>query len=197
MSVEILSSDAAESVFSVVMILFVLSEFIGVAVIPMLKRHGRPVQRKNRGSNAMVLFSWIVALIVAQLFAKYDLAILPSWAFYLGIVLMLAGIAVRQWSIAVLGRFFFGVIGVQEGQKVVESGPYRLVRHPSYSGALLIMVGIGLVFQSWGAALVIIPIFAVCYGYRMYVEERVLMANLGNSYTEYMKRTKRVIPFLL
>ena len=110
---------------------------------------------------------------------------------------MLAGIAVRQWSIAVLGRFFFGVIGVQEVQKVVESGPYRLVRHPSYSGPLLIMVGIGLVFQSWGAALVIIPIFAVCYGYRMYVEERVLMANLGNSYTEYMKRTKRVIPFLL
>ena len=197
MSVEILSSDAAESVFSVVMILFVLNEFIGVAVIPMLKRHGRPVQRKNRGSNAMVLFSWIVALIIAQLFAKYDLAILPSWAFYLGIVLMLAGIAVRQWSIAVLGRFFFGVIGVQEVQKVVESGPYRLVRHPSYSGPLLIMVGIGLVFQSWGAALVIIPIFAVCYGYRMYVEERVLMANLGNSYTEYMKRTKRVIPFLL
>ena len=197
MSVEILSSDAAESVFFVVMILFILSEFIGVAVIPTLKRHGSPVQRKNRGSNALVLFSWIVALIVAQLFAKFDLAILPSWAFYLGIVLMLAGIVVRQWSIAVLGRFFSGVIGVQEGQKVVESGPYRLVRHPSYSGALLIMVGIGLAFQSWGAALVIIPIFAVCYGYRMFVEERVLVANLGNSYTEYMKRTKRVIPFLL
>jgi len=197
MSVEILSSDAAESVFFVVMILFILSEFIGVAVIPTLKRHGSPVQRKNRGSNALVLFSWIVALIVAQLFAKFDLAILPSWAFYLGIVLMLAGIVVRQWSIAVLGRFFSGVIGVQDGQKVVESGPYRLVRHPSYSGALLIMVGIGLAFQSWGAALVIIPIFAVCYGYRMFVEERVLVANLGNSYAEYMKRTKRVIPFLL
>jgi len=135
MSVEILSSDAAESVFFVVMILFILSEFIGVAVIPTLKRHGSPVQRKNRGSNALVLFSWIVALIVAQLFAKFDLAILPSWAFYLGIVLMLAGIVVRQWSIAVLGRFFSGVIGVQDGQKVVESGPYRLVRHPSYSGA--------------------------------------------------------------
>jgi protein-S-isoprenylcysteine O-methyltransferase Ste14 len=197
MSVEILSSDAAESAFFVVMILFILSEFIGVAVIPTLKRHGSPVQRKNRGSNALVLFSWIVALIVAQLFAKSDLAILPSWAFYLGIVLMLAGVALRQWSIAVLGRFFSGVIGVQEGQKVVESGPYRLVRHPSYSGALLIMVGIGLAFQSWGAALVIIPIFAVCYGYRMFVEERVLVANLGNDYTEYMKRTKRVIPFLL
>ena len=152
MSVEILTSDAAESGFFVAMILFILSEFIGVAVIPMLKRHGSPVQRKNRGSNALVLFSWIVALMVAQLFAKSDLAILPSWAYYLGIALMLAGIAIRQWSIAVLGRFFSGVIGVQEGQKVVESGPYRLVRHPSYSGALLIMVGIGLAFAILEAA---------------------------------------------
>jgi protein-S-isoprenylcysteine O-methyltransferase Ste14 len=197
MSVEILTSDFAESGFFIAMVLFILSEFIGVGVIPMLKRHGSPVQRKNRGSNALVLFSWIVALIVAQLFAKSDVAILPSWVYYLGIALMLAGIAIRQWAIAVLGRFFSGVIGVQEGQKVVESGPYRLVRHPSYTGALLIMVGIGLAFQSWGAALVIVLIFAVCYGYRMFVEEKVLVANLGNSYAEYMKRTKRVIPFLV
>lgn len=197
MTVEILTSDAAESGFFVAMVLFILSEFIGVGVIPMMKRHGSPVQRKNRGSNVLVLFSWLVALVVAQLFAKSDIAILPSWAYYLGIALMLAGIVVRQWAIAVLGRFFSGVIGVQEGQRVVESGPYRLVRHPSYSGALLIMVGIGLAFQSWGAVLVIVLIFAVCYGYRMIVEEKVLVANLGDSYAEYMKRTKRVIPFLV
>jgi protein-S-isoprenylcysteine O-methyltransferase Ste14 len=197
MPIEILTSDLSESIFFAVMGLFILAEFLGVMVVPALKRQGKQVQRKNRGSNLLVLFSWMFILIISQLFAKNEIAILPSWAFYLGIVLMLTGIAFRQWAIAILGRFFSGVIGVQEGHKVVESGPYRLIRHPSYTGALLIMVGIGLAMQSWGAALIILLVFAIAYGHRMIVEERVLVANLGYSYSEYMKRTKRVIPFLI
>lgn len=197
MSTEIFTSDAAQSVFLAVLVLFILSEFVGVAIIPMLKRQGSPVRRGNRGSNLLVMISWIAVLFVGQVFAKSDVALLPSWAFYLGIVVMLTGIAVRQWAIAVLGRYFSGVIGTQEGQKVVESGPYRLVRHPSYTGALLIEVGIGLALQSWGAVLVIALVFAICYGHRMFVEEKVLVANLGDSYSDYMKRTKRLIPFVV
>jgi protein-S-isoprenylcysteine O-methyltransferase Ste14 len=197
MPIEIFTSDLSESIFLAAMVLFILAEFLGVMVIPALKRRGNRVRPKNRGSNLMVLFSWMVALIVSQSFAKYEIAILPSWAFYLGIVLMMAGIAFRQWAIAILGRYFSGIIGVQDGQKVVDSGPYRLIRHPSYTGALLIMVGIGLAMQSWGAALVIVLIFAISYGHRMLIEERVLVANLGASYADYMKRTKRVIPFLV
>ncbi|HEY3421472.1 MAG TPA: isoprenylcysteine carboxylmethyltransferase family protein [Methanomassiliicoccales archaeon] len=197
MSVEILTSDLAEMGFFAVLGLFFLAEFLGVMIIPALKRQGTRVQQKNRGSNLLVISSWIVALIVSQLFAKNDVAVLPSWAYYLGLVVMLTGIAFRQWAIAVLGRYFSGVIGVQEGQRVVESGPYSLIRHPSYTGALLIMVGIGLAMQSWGAVLVIMLVFAISYGHRMLVEEKVLVANLGKSYIEYMGRTKRVIPFLI
>ena len=61
---------------------------------------------------------------------------LPSWVFYPGIVLMILGIILRQWSMAVLGRFFSGTVGTQEGQFVVEKGPYKYIRHPSYTGAL-------------------------------------------------------------
>jgi protein-S-isoprenylcysteine O-methyltransferase Ste14 len=149
MPVEILTSDVAQLVFGAVMVLFFASEFIGVGIIPAIRRKGSRVQARNRGSNTLVLFSWIAVLVVAQTFAKSEIALLPDWAFYAGIAVMLAGIVVRQWSIAILGRYFSGVIGVQEGQKVVESGPYRFVRHPSYTGALLIEVGIGLAFQSW------------------------------------------------
>lgn len=197
MSTEILTSDVAELVFGAVLVLFFLSEFIGVGVIPAIKRRGSRVQSRNRGSNLLVLISWVVVLALSQWFAKSEIALLPSWAFYAGIALMLAGIVVRQWSIAILGRYFSGVIGVQEGQKVVESGPYHFVRHPSYTGALLIEVGIGLAFQSWGAVLVILVVFAVVYGHRMFVEEKVLVADLGDSYSDYMKRTKRLIPFLV
>ncbi len=191
------TSDAAETAFGAVLILFFLGEFIGVGIIPAIRRHGSRVRSANRGSNTLVLFSWVAILIVAQMFAKSEIALLPDWAFYVGIAVMLIGILIRQWSIAILGRYFSGVIGTQEGQKVVESGPYQFVRHPSYTGALLIEVGIGLALQSWGAVMVIAVIFAVVYGHRMIVEEKVLVANLGDSYADYMKRTKRLIPFLV
>ena len=123
MSIEILTSDVAELGFFAVMVLFIMTEIIGVGIIPMLKRRGSNVQRGNRESNLLVLFSWIAALLVAQAFAKSDIALLPNWAYYLASSVMLTGIAVRQWAIAILGRYFSGVIGVQEGQTVVESGP--------------------------------------------------------------------------
>ena len=110
---------------------------------------------------------------------------------------MLLGIVIRQWAIAVLGRFFSQTLEVQEEQTVVEMGPYRYVRHPSYTGALIFFVGFGLALQSWGAVLVLMPIFAVVYGYRMYIEERFLTAELGDAYVSYSHRTKRLIPYVV
>jgi protein-S-isoprenylcysteine O-methyltransferase Ste14 len=88
-------------------------------------------------------------------------------------------------------------IGIQEGQKVVDRGPYRLVRHPSYTGILLILVGTGLTFQSLAAVLIVLLIFSLAYGYRIYEEEKVLTLELGDVYVEYSKRTKRLIPYIL
>ncbi len=110
---------------------------------------------------------------------------------------MLAGIAVRQWSIAVLGRYFSPTVGIQKGQKVVNSGPYRLVRHPSYTGGLLIITGVGLALRSWGAVLVILVITGFAYGYRIEMEERVLVSELGEAYVQYQKTTKMLIPYIL
>lgn len=152
------------------------------------------MHRRNIGSNIMVFISWIAVLGVPISFAKMGFALLPAWVYYIGIALMLAGIAFRQWAIAVLGRYFSGVIGVQTEQTVVEAGPYRFIRHPSYTGVLIFVAGMGLAVQSWAAILVDITIFGIVYGYRMFVEEKVLINELGNSYVEYMKRTKRVIP---
>ena len=86
---------------------------------------------------------------------------------------------------------------VAEDHLVVMKGPYRLVRHPSYTGVLITFIGLALAVQSWGALLVLLTVFGVSYGYRMRVEERVLQSELGLDYAEYMKRTKRLIPFLI
>ena len=177
-------------------VLFFVAEQIGGVIIPAIRRGGAKVQRRNVGSNALVLVSWVVVFSVPIMLSKMGTALLPDWVYYIGIAVMVAGIAFRQYAIAVLGRYFSGVLGVQKEQKVVESGPYRLIRHPSYTGVLIFLAGMGLALQSWAAVLVNITIFAVAYGYRMFVEEKVLISELGNNYVEYMKRTKRVIPYI-
>ena len=107
------------------------------------------------------------------------------------------GVLVRQWAIAVLGRFFSLTVRVAEGHPVVERGPYRLVRHPSYTGVLITFIGLGMAVQSWGGLLVLLAVFGFSYGYRIRVEEKALISELGQDYVSYMKRTKRLIPFLV
>jgi protein-S-isoprenylcysteine O-methyltransferase Ste14 len=92
--------------------------------------------------------------------------------------------------------FFSGAVRVQKDQMLVESGPYRYVHHPSYAGALSFFVGLGLAFQSWGAVLALALIFAVVYGYRMYVDGKILILELGEAYISYSRRTKRLIPYV-
>ena len=110
---------------------------------------------------------------------------------------MLLGVLVRQYAIAILGRFFSLTVQIAEDHKVVEKGPYRLVRHPSYTGVLITFIGLGLAVQSWGALLALLGVFSVSFGYRMWVEERTLLSELGEDYASYMKRTKRLIPFIV
>ena len=121
--------------------------------------------------------------------AKLDLL---SWHSFDGL-----GDFVTTMVHVVLGRFFSWMVAVQEGQKVVDSGPYRLVRHPSYTGVLLILMGVGLALQSWGAVLLLLLIFGLAYGYRIHVEEKVMISELGDDYIKYSQRTKRLIPYVL
>ena len=113
-----------------------------------------------------------------------------------GTGLFLAGLCLRWWAIITLGRFFTVDVTIEKDHEVVERGPFRLVRHPSYSGVLLAFFGFALTLGNWAALLVIfVPIF-VAFAYRMRVEEEALSAALGSRYTDYMRRTKRLVPFL-
>ncbi len=80
---------------------------------------------------------------------------------------------------------------------MINNGPYQLVRYLSYTGLFLTLVGLGLAVQSWGAILVFLLVFSCALAYRIHIEEKVLISNLGNDYIEYMKKTKRIIPYIL
>ncbi|MGZ7095408.1 MAG: methyltransferase family protein [Methanobacterium sp.] len=190
-------SSTAALVFNLILVIWILSEIVGVTIIPRIRRKGVKIESRDRISGSVIFASIFISIIISYYFAANSIAMLPGWTYYIGISLMILGILLRQWSIWVLGRFFSGVVGVQENQKVIDRGPYAYVRHPSYTGALMILVGIGLAVQSWGAAIMLIVLFAIAYGYRIYVEEKAMISQFGDEYIQYAKRTKRIIPFIV
>lgn len=114
-----------------------------------------------------------------------------------GIVLMLLGVGLRWWAIVTLGRYFTLDVAVRSTQPVVQAGPYRLIRHPSYSGVLLILLGIGLALANWGSLVALPAGGLIGLLYRVRVEERALTEAIGQPYLDYMRRTKRFIPLIV
>jgi protein-S-isoprenylcysteine O-methyltransferase len=111
-----------------------------------------------------------------------------------GLVLFAAGLIFRWWAIVTLGRFFTVDVTIEKDHELVERGPFRLVRHPSYTGVLLAFIGFALTLRNWGAILVVLAPIFVAFVRRMNVEESALTKALGDQYREYIRRTKRLVP---
>jgi len=111
-----------------------------------------------------------------------------------GPIVMWAGLAVRIWAIVVLGQSFRATVEVDTGQRVVDRGPYRWVRHPSYTGILLLMAGLSLGYGNWPALAVLLVLPTGVLIHRIFVEEAVLTEVIGRAYTDYAERTKRLVP---
>jgi protein-S-isoprenylcysteine O-methyltransferase len=183
-------------VFWATYVLWLILETIGSRT----KRSGDPAKARDRGS-----FRLLMALLWLALGLAFALSfILPQatilWhravVFFVGIALMLAGIAFRFYAMSVLGRFFTYDVAVHAGQTVVEAGPYRYIRHPSYTGALVTLVGLGLALGNWAGLLALLACMGAAYAYRISVEEAALLAALGEPYKQYVRRTCRLVPFL-
>jgi len=146
-----------------------------------------------------VLLTWLAISLDFTLSSRFPQAAIPwkrTALFFSGIAFMLAGVALRFYAMSVLGRFFTYYVAVHTEQTVVEVGPYRYVRHPSYTGALMIFVGLGLALGNWAGLLALLVCVGIAYAYRISVEESVLAAALGEPYQKYMRRTRRLVPFL-
>jgi protein-S-isoprenylcysteine O-methyltransferase Ste14 len=116
--------------------------------------------------------------------------------FFIGIAIMYAGMALRLYSMSILGRYFTFQVAVHTDQPVIETGPYRYIRHPSYTGALITIVGLGLALGNWAGLIVLLVCMFVGYGYRIPIEESALVASIGEPYEDYIRRTHRLIPYV-
>jgi protein-S-isoprenylcysteine O-methyltransferase Ste14 len=175
--------------------------YLASEILLTVTRRGRSkTGEKQDRSTLRVLWIVIALSVTGAVFVAQNWrgGALPNGRIFAlaGVALFAAGLVFRWWAIVTLGRFFTVDVTIEKDHELVQHGPFRWVRHPSYTGVLLAFVGWALTLQNWGAILVaLVPIF-VAFVRRMNVEEEALSRALGERYAAYMKRTKRLVPFV-
>lgn len=159
--------------------------------------------KADKGSDKHSVIFILLGFLLGQM------ATIIEWAYYsgfhrwvwdsrtiAGLALMTGGTIFRVWCIRTLGKFFTTTVKTQKAQRIITSGPYRVVRHPSYSGAFIAAVG-SAVFMHADIAVVLnfVVLFTVYY-FRIKAEEETLTGEFGEAYISYRSRTKKLIPFL-
>jgi protein-S-isoprenylcysteine O-methyltransferase Ste14 len=119
-----------------------------------------------------------------------------AWLFPLGTVLVWLGLFLRWWSFVSLGRYFTVTVRTSEDQLVVERGPYRVLRHPSYTGLLLVFAGGGLIADNWVSAAGADTVLLIALIHRLRIEERALEDALGSRYRQFAENRARLVPFV-
>lgn len=152
------------------------------------------------GHSLRVLWMTILASVVVAVFAP---ALVPAAhsqllenIYPLGLVLFVLGLALRWWAIVHLGRFFTVDVAIAADHRVVDSGPYRWLRHPSYTGAIVAFLGYGLCMCNWVSLLAVAVPVTLAFVHRIAVEEAALHRALGEAYGQYAARTRRLLPFV-
>jgi protein-S-isoprenylcysteine O-methyltransferase len=178
-----------------------LSGLFGASELGLLirRRSGAGTASFDRGSLRLL---WLVtsASITGAFVCTRALpwAALPTrypWL-ALGISTLLLGLLLRWYAIIYLGRLFTVDVAIAADHRVIDTGPYRYIRHPSYTGLLLSYIGLGLGLSNWMALRLSSVPTTIALLARMRIEESALTQSLGQPYRRYAERTARLVPFL-
>ncbi len=163
------------------------------------------VRRARAGSSALKdgNTTWVLWLVIFPcVFIAYQIEFgFPQtgwppqpWITASGIAVVAIGLLIRWYSIIYLGRFFTVNVAIAQDHQLIDTGPYRRVRHPSYTGALLAFIGLGVCMQNWLSLLILAVGPTAAFMHRIRVEEAALAGAFGERYLDYMLRTQRLIP---
>ena len=181
--------------------LSVLAPIWGLAelCLAVITRSRSPVASKDRGSVVLIWAACLGGIALADYGAHH----FPAWAlpnrkmlYTTAYCLFIFGLFVRFYSIIYLGRFFTPTVSIASDHRLIDSGPYRFIRHPTYTGLLMIVLGFGLSFANLASLLSIFLPILLCLLWRIQIEERALTQAFGDQYRFYMRRTKRLIPLI-
>jgi len=180
---------------AVVGMIFGFSELL----LTVMKRSRERVASKDRHTVALI---WIVDISACALgvIAAYRLGAyrMTDMEGIRGIAycIFALGLAIRWYSVIYLGRYFTVNVAIAGDHQLVETGPYRFVRHPSYTGALLALFGFALSLTNWVSLLLVMVPCCTVILWRIRIEERALSVGLGEAYRRYVERTWRLVPLV-
>ena len=161
--------------------------------------HGRRIDAPGADRDAGSVWPLLAAAFGAIPLAFLVAGLIPGarvggWAvFGLGAGVLWTGMGLRLWAVVTLGPFFQPTVTLQRDHRLVTAGPYRRLRHPSYTGGLLILLGMGLCLGDVAAVLVLTVLPLLGYLPRIRVEERALAEGFGAEYVAWAKRTDRLV----
>ena len=144
---------------------------------------------------AIIIFSLVILRFpsINRIFANRANTV-RSVVVEIGAVLCILGIAFAIWARFHLGKNWSSHPALKENHEMVTSGPYRFIRHPIYTGILLAELGTGLaVGYIW---LIPLVLGAIIFVRRVSIEEKIMMKQFPDKYSEYKKHTKALIPFV-
>jgi protein-S-isoprenylcysteine O-methyltransferase Ste14 len=150
----------------------------------------------DSGSMRLIVAGMQVAMLAAFAISFFFQPFGGVAYFWVGIALLLLGSALRRHCFRVLGEYFTYAVKVSGSQPVIDRGAYRWVRHPSYTGAMMMFAGLGLALGNWASLIVVVATAIGVYAYRVTIEERALCKTIGEPYRAYMATRKRFIPFV-
>ena len=143
-----------------------------------------------------------LSFIIALFFATIDfvglhwtrIRALEPGVVYAGLVLFIISCLIRWWGFNSIGKFFNPRVAIYNNHQLITTGAYRYIRHPLYLGSLISFIAIPMIFNSWGALLIVLFTTVPALNYRIKVEEQLMSKHFGEDYRSYMKTTKKIIP---
>lgn len=151
--------------------------------------------KDDRGTTRMIVTAYVVAMPLPLVFTRIRIGQLPPVAGPVGLAMQAIGLALRAWSMRTLGTSYTRTLRTADQQHVVDAGPYRLVRHPGYTGSLLTWAGFALTSRSIPVILLAAALLGRAYQQRIVAEEELLQRELSG-YADYMQRTRKLVPFV-
>jgi protein-S-isoprenylcysteine O-methyltransferase Ste14 len=173
--------------------------FFGIEPLFRQGKEAKSLERtvSDKGSSTLIVVLFWIVIILPPLLNFLRIGQFESSGIrWLGLLIMLLSLALRFWSMWVLGEYYTRTLRVSDTQAIISQGPYRVIRHPGYLGTIFVWVGFALAIGNWIATIILAILLFGVYGYRIHSEEAMLIDRFGNEYQEYRKQTWRLLPFI-
>lgn len=182
-------------IFEIIWICWFLSEILLNRILRSKKTDSRNLDKNSLRVIWITIIISITLGVLCKSYFKFPIVKL-SWLNYFGLLIIVLGMILRYIAIRTLGKFFTVDLLIHDSHELISKGVYKYIRHPSYSGSLLSFLGFGLSLNNWISLIIIFVPVLISLIYRIKIEEKLLLNQVGLKYNDYKKTTKRLIPMI-